>query len=46
MKPSYIFDLERAITNWRAHLQTSRSLLAEDLDELERHLRDEVDASR
>ena len=41
---SYTFDLDRAITTWRATVKRNRAFLADDLDELEAHLRDTVDA--
>ncbi|NQV72568.1 ABC transporter permease [bacterium] len=39
-----MFDLEFAIAAWRNGLLYKRTILKEDLDELERHVRDEVDA--
>lgn len=38
-----MFDLEHAIRSWRRHLRRAALLTASDLDELEEHLRDEVD---
>ena len=38
-----MFDLETAIATWRHSLSYRRTILKEDLDELERHVRDEVD---
>ncbi len=40
------FDLERQIGLWRAGLQREAALPADDLQELEDHLRDEVEALR
>ena len=37
------FDLEVAIATWRRFLLSERSITAEDADELESHLRDEID---
>ena len=37
-----MFDLEKAITNWRRGLETG-PLAEEAIDELESHLRDEID---
>ena len=37
-----MFDLERAIAAWRQFHASRRAFLAEDLEELERHLRDHV----
>lgn len=39
-----MFDQERAITAWRRRLAVTGSLAKSDLDELESHLRDELDA--
>lgn len=39
----YTFDLERAISTWRQTVVRNRSFLADDLDELESHLRDVVE---
>ena len=38
------FNLETAIATWHRLLRSERSITAEDADELESHLRDEVDA--
>ena len=38
------FDLEKTIATWRHALQLDRAFLKEDLDELESHLRDHIDA--
>ena len=38
------FNLEKAIASWRHGLQLSRAFLDEDLDELENHLRDHIEA--
>ena len=38
------FNLEKAIATWRHSLHLNRSFLSEDLDELESHLRDHIDA--
>ena len=38
-----VFELESQIRKWRAHLQTNTSVGAQDLEELESHLRDSVD---
>ena len=40
----YSFNLEKAIATWRHSLQQNRSFLNDDLDELENHLRDHIDA--
>ncbi|MBO6575161.1 MAG: ABC transporter permease [Rhodothermales bacterium] len=37
-----MFDLEAALRAWRKALATGRSMLPEDLDELERHVRDHI----
>lgn len=37
-----MFDLEKAIAAWRRSLTFNRTFQAEDVDELERHLRDQV----
>jgi len=39
-----MFDLEKAIATWRHLLRNNRAFLQEDLDELERHVRDQVAA--
>lgn len=39
-----MFDLEKSISAWLRMLEHSRALLAEDLEELECHLRDHIDA--
>ena len=39
-----MFHLENAISAWRRTLETNRALLIEDIDELERHIRDQVEA--
>ncbi len=39
-----MFDLEKALTTWRRFLASGRGLDSDDLDELEAHLRDEIDA--
>ena len=39
-----MFDLEKALTSWRRTLVYNRAFTTEDLDELERHLRDQVAA--
>lgn len=36
------FDLERAISTWKQSLRHTPSLLPDDLEELERHLRDHI----
>jgi len=38
-----MFDLDTAIGAWRKSLVYKRSIMKEDLDELERHIRDEVE---
>lgn len=38
-----MFDLESQIRKWRAHVQSTGSLGAQDVEELESHLRDSVD---
>lgn len=40
----YRFNLDTAIATWRQSLKLNRSFLADDLDELENHLRDTVEA--
>ena len=40
----YRFDLEKAIGTWRHALYQRRAFNADDLDELEQHLRDHVEA--
>jgi len=37
------FDLNKAISGWRKRLRSDRAFLADDLDELESHLRDHVE---
>ena len=37
------FHLDKAVAAWRDRLQRNRAFLADDLDELESHLRDHVD---
>lgn len=37
-----MFDLEKSIATWRHYFAQRRGFLKEDLDELERHLRDHV----
>lgn len=39
-----MFELERAIQDWRNGLLQSQSILESDVDELESHVRDEVDS--
>lgn len=39
-----MFDLEHAIATWRNSLKHNRTLLPADVDELERHVRDQVAA--
>lgn len=43
MATSIPFDLNTAFRNWREHLQQAPHLRAENVDELESHLRDSVD---
>ncbi len=38
-----MFDLNKAIASWRRALTYNRAFLGDDLDELERHLRDQVE---
>ena len=38
-----MFDLEKAIGSWRRQFRYSRLFHKEDVDELERHIRDQVD---
>ena len=38
------FNLEKAITAWRHRLRRNRAFLQEDVEELENHLRDYIDA--
>lgn len=42
MKGPYRFELERAVTSWRAFLSTQPALESDDLDELETHLREDI----
>lgn len=37
-----MFDLEKALALWRCQFTNDRHFLAQDLDEMERHLRDQV----
>jgi len=46
VKHTFQFDLEQAITSWRAFLSGQESLDVADLDELENHLREDVDRWR
>ena len=39
---SYCFDLDKALAAWRRSLKHNRTFTADDLDELEQHLRDQV----
>jgi cation transport ATPase len=39
-----MFQLESAIQNWRNSLQQDQTMLPEDIDELETHLRDQIDS--
>ncbi|MGI9174712.1 MAG: FtsX-like permease family protein [Rhodothermales bacterium] len=39
----YRFHLDKAIATWRERLRRDRAFLADDLDELETHLRDHID---
>jgi len=38
-----MFDLEQALSTWRDSFKHNRNILPKDLDELERHLRDQID---
>jgi len=40
-----MFNLENAISTWKRGLQNSRAFLSEDIEELERHVRDHVEYS-
>lgn len=40
-----MFRLEKAISTWKRNLSLNRALLPEDVEELERHIRDHVAAS-
>ena len=40
------FDLETAIATWHRFMRSERSITTEDADELESHLRDEIDTLR
>lgn len=40
------FDIEEKISNWKAYLNSQGSFLPDDLEELETHLRDEIEALR
>jgi len=44
-KSPFQFDIENAIANWRQFVSRTRSLEPEDLDELEDHLRSELEAT-
>jgi len=46
MRRPYRFDLEKAISSWRAFLSRQPGLDTEDLDELETHLRDDIEQRR
>ena len=46
MNSPYRFDLEKALASWRRTLTYNRAFTTEDLDELERHVRDQVAALR
>lgn len=39
-----MFDLEAQISTWRTHFSTAKSITNDDLEELESHLRDSIDA--
>ena len=39
-----MFDLDKALAAWRRTLEHNRAFTADDIDELERHIRDEVHA--
>ncbi|HMB92407.1 MAG TPA: ABC transporter permease [Rhodothermales bacterium] len=39
---NYPFDLDKALAAWRRSLEYNRTFTADDLDELEQHLRDQV----
>lgn len=41
-----MFDLEKALAAWRRTLEHNPSFLSDDIEELERHLRDQVSALR
>jgi len=41
-----MFDLDKAIAAWRQSLRYNRAFTADDLDELEQHVRDQVEALR
>ena len=41
-----MFDLEKAIARWRRGLSQRRAFTGEDLDELEGHVRDHIEAQR
>jgi hypothetical protein len=36
------FDLDKALSAWRRSLEYNRTFSLDDLDELERHVRDQV----
>ena len=42
----FVFDIENAISNWRQFVSRTRSIDADDLDELEDHLRAELEGLR
>ena len=44
MNRSYRFNLEKALASWRRTLVYNRAFTAEDRDELERHVRDQIAA--
>ena len=39
-----MFELDNAIKNWRSGLLQNQNILESDADELENHVRDEVDS--
>ena len=41
---TYMFDLDKALAAWRRTLEHNRAFTPDDIDELERHIRDEVHA--
>ena len=46
MNNPYYFDLDKAIASWRRTMAYNRAFTDDDLDELEQHVRDQVDGLR
>ena len=41
---SELFEMDREIVRWKAVLESGGGMLPEDIDELESHLRDEIES--